>query len=148
MAKHGTRSRYLADCRCDECKEAQRLYQRRYRERRANGLTRPCVAVQAPESGAGQLPVLGQLTGAPNVTRGPVEQAVESELGGLPAAQLRPALVAIAAAMARVLDSTPPTPKPSAAKVLVTVLDMLRKSAQGRRGNLAVVREMADKGAR
>jgi hypothetical protein len=38
-------------------------------------------------------------------------------------------------------------PKPAAAKVLVTVLDTLHKgSAQGRRGNLAVVRTMTEKG--
>jgi hypothetical protein len=36
--------------------------------------------------------------------------------------------------------------QPAAAKVLVTVLDTLRKSAQGRRGNLAVVRDMTAKG--
>jgi hypothetical protein len=75
---------------------------------------------------------------------GPVESAVEAEIGGLAQAELRPALVAIAAAMARVLDSTPPTPKPAAAKVLVTVLDTLHKgAAQGRRGSLAVVRAMS-----
>ena len=132
MSKHGTRSRYLADCRCNECKEAQRVYQRRYRERKANGLTRPCVAVQAPEPEAG----------APNVTPGPVEQAVESELGGLAAAQLRPSLAAVALAMARILDGRVPTPKPAAAKALVSEMDTLHKSAQGRRGNLALVKSM------
>jgi hypothetical protein len=65
---------------------------------------------------------------------------------GLAQAELRPGLVAIAAAMARVLDSTPPTPKPAAAKVLVSVMDALHKSsAHERRGNLAVVREMTTK---
>jgi hypothetical protein len=65
---------------------------------------------------------------------------------GLAQAELRPGLVAIAAAMARVLDSTPPTPKPAAAKVLVSVMDALHKnSAHGRRGNLAVVHEMTTK---
>jgi hypothetical protein len=133
MAKHGTRSRYLADCRCDECKEAQRVYQRRYRERKANGLTRPCVVVQAPEPEAG----------VQEWTPGPVEQAVEAELAGVAGAELRPSLAAIAPAMARILDGRVPTPKPAAAKVLVSVLDTLhRGSAQGRRGNLAVVKSM------
>ena len=78
---------------------------------------------------------------------GPVELAVESELGGLAAAQLRPSLAAVALAMARILDGRVPTPKPAAAKVLVTVLDTLHKgSAQGRRGNLAVVKSMTKKG--
>jgi hypothetical protein len=40
--KHSTRSGYLAGCRCTGCKEAQRTYQQRYRERKANGTTRPC----------------------------------------------------------------------------------------------------------
>jgi hypothetical protein len=129
--KHGTRQRYGGGCRCDDCKAAQRAYQRRYRERRANGETRPVVVVQSPDFVA-DLP-----------RSGPVEQAVESELAGLPAAQSRPAMSAVATAMARILDGKVPTPKPAAAKVLVSVLDTLHKgSAQRRRGNLAVVREM------
>ncbi|HEY1441998.1 MAG TPA: hypothetical protein VGF65_14505 [Mycobacterium sp.] len=48
--------------------------------------------------------------------------------------------------MAKILDGKVPTPKPGAAKVLVSVLDTLHKgSAQGRRGNLAVIREMTTK---
>jgi hypothetical protein len=137
MAKHGTRSRYLADCRCAECKEAQRLYQQRYRERKANGLTRPLSPVVVAELPPAELQPAGP---------GPVEVAVESELGGLPAAQVRPSLAAIALAMARILDGRVPTPKPAAAKALVSALDALHKSsAQGRRGNLALVKEMTTK---
>jgi hypothetical protein len=45
--------------------------------------------------------------------------------------------------MAKILDGRVPTPKPAAAKVLVGVLDTLHKgSAQGRRGNVAVVKSM------
>jgi hypothetical protein len=48
--------------------------------------------------------------------------------------------------MARILDGRVPTPKPAAAKALVTVLDTLHKgSAQGRRGNLASVKSMTKK---
>jgi hypothetical protein len=137
-ARHGTRRGYNEGCRCDRCRYAQRLYQRRYRERKAHGETRPHSAPAA----VAQLPPAELQPAGP----GPVEAAVQQEISGLAQAQLRPALVAIAAAMARVLDSTPPTPKPAAAKVLVTVLDTLRKSAQGRRGNLAVVRDMTAKG--
>jgi hypothetical protein len=134
--KHGTRKRYGAGCRCDECKTAQRLYQRRYRERVVNGETRPAApvaVVQSPDFVA-DLP-----------QRGPVEQAVEAEVGAL--AQPRPTLVAVALAMARILDSSRvPTPKPPAAKVLVSVLDALHKgSTQGRRGSLAVVKSMTKK---
>jgi hypothetical protein len=81
------------------------------------------------------------------VSRGPVEAAVQQEISGLAQAQLRPGLVAIAAATARILDNPrAPSAQPAAAKVLVSVLDTLHKgSAQGRRGNLAVVREMTTK---
>jgi hypothetical protein len=137
-ASHGTRSGYLRGCRCDRCRHAQALYQQRYRERRANGETRPhsapVVVAQLPPA---ELQPVGP---------GPVELAVESELAGLPAAQSRPAMSAIALAMSRILDGEVPTPKPGAAKVLVSVLDTLHKgSAQGRRGNLAVIREMTTK---
>jgi hypothetical protein len=78
---------------------------------------------------------------------GPVESAVEAELGGLASTELRPGLVQIALAMAKILDGHPPTPKPPAAKVLVSVMDTLHKgSAQGRRGNLALVKSMTKKG--
>jgi hypothetical protein len=132
-AQHGTRGRYNEGCRCGDCKAAQCAYQRRYRKRKANGLTRPTAVV---------LEVRNDYEPGP----GPVELAVESELGGLAAAQLRPSLAAIALAMARILDWRVPTPKPAAAKALVSALDALHKSsAQGRRGNLALVKEMTTK---
>jgi hypothetical protein len=131
---HGARQRYGAGCRCDDCKHAQALYQRNYGERRANGLTRPAAVV--PQVRNDYEPEVG-----------PVESAVEAEISGLAQAQLRPGLVAIAAAMARILDnSRAPRAQPAAAKVLVSVLETLHKgSAQGRRGNLAVVCEMTTK---
>ena len=71
---------------------------------------------------------------------------VGEQLHGLPAAQLRPSLAAVALAMAHILDGRVPTPKPAAAKVLVSVMDTLHKgSAQSRRGNLALVRTMTKK---
>jgi hypothetical protein len=121
---HG-RERYRRGCRCDECKEAQRVYQRVYRERHALGLTQP------------QQPPTEQ-----NCSPGPVELAVASELATLVSAESRPALAAIAAAMARLLDSRAVGPKPQAAKVLVTLLDALHKSVPDRRGNLAIVKSM------
>jgi hypothetical protein len=78
---------------------------------------------------------------------GAVEQAVEAELHTLPAAQSRPAMSAIAIAMAKILDGKVPTPKPAAAKALVNAMDALHKSsAQGRRGSLALVRSLTEKG--
>jgi hypothetical protein len=136
---HGTRQRYGAGCRCDDCKAAQCAYQRRYREQKANGLTRPLS------------PLVNDYTSPAEVAEfpppGPVALAVGSELGGLAAAQLRPSLAAVALAMARILDGRVPTPKPAAAKVLVSVLDTLHKgSARSRRGSLSVVRSMTKEG--
>ena len=110
------------------------LVQRRYRDRVANGETRPAsvatVLQVRPTEGA------------------PVESAVQEEINGVTSAELRPGLVQVALAMARILDNPrAPSAQPAAAKVLVTVLDTLRKgSAQGRRGSLAVVRTMVEKG--
>jgi hypothetical protein len=77
---------------------------------------------------------------------GAVEAAVEAELHTLPAAQSRPAMAAIAIAMAKILDGKVPTPKPGAAKVLVSVLDTLHKSTPDRCGNLALVKGMTKRG--
>ena len=128
--RHGYKA-YAAGCRCDQCKEAHRVYQRRYRERKAAGLTQPVAMVQLPTGG--------------NPTVGPVESAVELEVSGL-AADARPTLAAVALAMAKILDGQVPTPKPPAAKVLVSVMDALHKSPQGRRGHLASVKAMTEKG--
>jgi hypothetical protein len=134
-ARHGTRRGYGEGCRCDDCKDAQRLYQRRYREWKAYGETRPHSAPAA----VAQLPPAELQPAGP----GPVEAATKQEIAGL-AAQTRPGLVAIALAMARILDSSrAASAQPAAAKLLVTVLDTLHKgSAQGRRGKLAVVKSM------
>ena len=40
-AEHGKRRRYNAGCRCDDCKEANRVYQQAYQARRANIRYRP-----------------------------------------------------------------------------------------------------------
>ena len=102
-AKHGTRSRYLAGCRCDDCKDAQGIYQQKYRERRGNGTTRlqPIDVVPLPET-----------------DRGPVESGVMAEISGL-AAEARPGLAQAALALARILDNrTAVNQQPAAAKVL------------------------------
>lgn len=133
--KHGTRQRYGGGCRCGTCREAHRLYQRRYRERVVNGENRPAPVAAMP-----------QPAGVTNRNEpGPVEQAVEAEVDGL--MQPRPTLVAVAVAMARILDnSRVPTPKPPAAKVLVGVMDALHKGSVQQRGRLSVVKAMTEKG--
>jgi hypothetical protein len=128
--KHGTRQRYGAGCRCGNCKDAQAIYQRKYRERKANGETRPVLVA----------PVLQLQPTEP----GPVASAVEAELGCLAEAQLRPSLAQAALAMARLLDNPKAVnQQPAPAKVLAALLDKFRSaSAGGRRGGLALVRTM------
>jgi hypothetical protein len=125
VAEHGTRRRYLDEgCRCEDCRAANNAYQRDWRVRRLMG------PVDEPASGPGR-----------------VEAGVTEEIDGL-AAQARPGLAAAALALARVLDNPPAiSSHASAAKVLATLLDKLRAaSARGRRGGLAMVRTMTDKG--
>jgi hypothetical protein len=128
--RHGTRYRYSKGCRCDECAEAARIYQRDYRLRKPGG---PVVA-DDPDSGNSSGP-------------GPVESGVQGEIDGL-AAQARPGLAQVALALARVLDNPRAINQhAAAAKVLSSLLDKLRAaSARGRRGGLAVVRTMTENG--
>ena len=120
MANHGTPSRYSQGCRCADCTEAHRLRAIDYRTRKEESEPEP-------------------------TSPGQVEKAVQAELGGL--AVSRPSLAAVAIAMARILDNPrAKSTQPAAAKVLVSALDALHKSsAQGRRGNLALVKEMTTK---
>ena len=119
-ARHGTRRGYGEGCRCDDCKDAQRLYQRRYRERKANGETRPHsapVMVQLP-------PAEPQPCGP-----GPVESAVRDEIGGL-AAEARPGLAQVALCLARLMDNPRAiNQQPAAAKVLAAVLEKLQSAS-------------------
>ena len=78
---------------------------------------------------------------------GRVESGVAVEIDGL-ASQARPGLAQAALAVARVLDNPRAVNQhAAAAKVLSALLDKLRAvSARGRRGGLAVVRTMTEKG--
>ena len=64
------------------------------------------------------------------------------------AGEARPGLAQAALAMARILDNPRAVnQQPAAAKVLAVMLEKLRSvSARGRRGGLAVVRTMTEKG--
>jgi hypothetical protein len=77
---------------------------------------------------------------------GPVEAGVEAEIAGL--TEARPGIAQAALAMARVLDNPRAVnQQPAAAKALASLLDRLcSASARGRRGNLALVRQMSEKG--
>lgn len=64
------------------------------------------------------------------------------------ASESPPGLAQAALAMARILDNPKAvTTQPAAAKVLASLLDKLHSaSARGRRGGLAVVRDMSKRG--
>jgi hypothetical protein len=126
-AKHGTRHRYNDGCRCEDCTAANAAYQQKYRERRV------IVPLSAPVTPQTFEP-------------GPVEAGVEEEIAGL--AEARPGLAQAALAIARILDSPRAvSSQPAAAKVLAGLLDKLRSaSGGGRRGRLALVRTMTEKG--
>jgi len=125
-ARHGTPRGHGEGCRCDDCRDAQRLYQRRYRERQA---LRNAIPV-SPDEVATEFP-------------DPVESAVRDEIGGL-AAEAHPGFAQTALALARIMDNHKAVnQQPGAAKVSAALLDKLRSaSAPSRRGNLAVVRTM------
>jgi hypothetical protein len=78
-------------------------------------------------------------------SHGPVEAGVQDEISG-PAAEARPGLAQTALALAHIMDNPKAVnQEPAAAKVLVTVLDTLRKgAARNRRGGLELVRVMAE----
>jgi hypothetical protein len=130
-ARHGTRRGYTGGCRCGDCKDAQRVYQRRYRERQRGR------CAESPQ-------VLRNETPEPNGSPGPVESGVTAEISGL-AAEARPGLAQTALALTRVMDNPRAVAQqPAAAKVLAGLLEKLRSaSAHGRRGRLAVVRAMS-----
>ena len=121
----GTRSQYLAGCRCDECRHAEALYKRRLRDNKINGgPARP--------------------TGA-----GAVEMAIWAEVEGLEQAESRPTLVQAAVAMARILDNPrAPGPQPQAAKQLADLMNQLRKGADARKSRLASVKAMTSANAK
>jgi hypothetical protein len=134
-SQHGSNSRYVQGCRCSDCREGHRHAARDYAQRKAGVPNGTAWCSDQQESA----PTV------PNGTPGPVELGVQAELDGVVD---RPGLIAAALAMARLLDD--PTAKnqaPAAAKTLVAVLEKLRSdSARQRRGGLALVRTMTEKG--
>jgi hypothetical protein len=133
-ASHGTQRRYVEGCRCDECKEAHRVSARGYRERRANGLTRPATVFAIPSG------VVSEPAGP-----GPVELGAATEIGEL-AAEACPGLTQTALALARILDNPKAvSTQPAAARQLVAMLGMLSRRSH-RRGKLGVVKSMTADG--
>ena len=131
-AQHGTRHRYIDGCRCDDCKAANRDYQRDLRWRHANGEAgQRATVVSLP---AAQEPVVSG--------PGPVERAVTSEIGGLTQADMRPALVE-PSRWRKILDNPGAvSQQPADAGKLADILNRSHKGAAPRRGGLKLVRAM------
>lgn len=133
--RHGTRTRYNQGCRCDDCKQASRDYDKARRLAKAADVKPSAIVTKLPTA----KPTL--VTGFDEPGR--VEAGVLSEIGALSNAAGRQGLVEIAIALARVLDSPLAIAQhPSAAHRLSETLDKLRKGSEGRAGKLAAVRQM------
>lgn len=131
-AQHGTRTRYNAGCRCDDCVKASRDYDKQRRLNRA-----------AAKVGAGKVSQLPAVSSVHVSEPGRVESGVLAEIDGLSTAASRQGLVEIAIALARVLDSPLAIAQhPSAAHRLSETLDKIRKGSETRQGKLAAVRSM------
>jgi len=120
---HG-RSRYNAGCRCGACRTANREHSRQLRAK---------FLMPVPRA-EGSPPA--------DFVDGPVTLAVRAQLTGLPAAEDRPGLVAIAIRLAQLMDNQSAVPQFSAAaKVLSDILGVLSRQSR-RPGRLTAVRDM------
>lgn len=133
--KHGTRTRYNSGCRCDECKQASRDYDKARRQKMLAAKHTPPTLTALPTGPSVPDSVLPEA--------GRVEAGVLAEIEQLSTTASRQGLVEIAIALARVLDSPLAIAQhPSAAHRLSETLDKLRKGADSRKGKLAAVRSM------
>jgi|DEB19_MinimDraft_2_1074335.scaffolds.fasta_scaffold34443_1 hypothetical protein len=133
--QHGTRTRYNSGCRCDECKQSSRDYDKRRRLAKAADVKPSQVVTRLPVGPGPDESAIG--------SAGRVEAGVLAEIGSLSNSDSRLGLVEIAIALARVLDSPLAIAQhPSAAHRLSETLDKIRKGADGRTGRLAAVRQM------
>lgn len=140
-SEHGTRTRYVAGCRCDECGRANTVYQQKLKNRKRSA----------------SLTALPGTPGRPSVTVpsrdddeevGSTEADVIRELSMLSAAQKQPGLTAAIRQMARILDAPDlATTQPSAMRQMVQGLDKLRAASAGRSGKLASVASMSQRSA-
>jgi hypothetical protein len=120
---HG-RTRYNAGCRCGACRTANREHSRQLRSKFLAPVPR---REESPPA---------------DFVDGPVTLAVRAQLAGLPAAQERPGLVAIAIRLGQLMDTQSAVPQFSAAaKVLSEILGTLSKHST-RRTRLSAVRNM------
>lgn len=134
-SNHGTRTRYNAGCRCDECKLASREYDKARRLAGRRGAPKSAHVTALPSGPRAVATTSGEA--------GRVEAGVMAEIGALSTADSRQGLVEIALALAKVLDSPLAIAQhPSAAHRLSETLDKLRRGADSRQSKLAAVRQM------
>ena len=135
QARHGTITRYNGGCRCEDCREGMRTYNRLYRARKKSGVKpepqkkvvqMPRVVLDAPhEPGGNETALLAQL------------ELWESTVAA------QPALVQAAMALARILDDrTLVSLHAQSVRQYRETLAELRKCVDSRRGKLASVRQI------
>ena len=149
--QHGKRTTYVRGCRCDPCREANRLYGVNLSQRRRTGgpILVPLRPVNANPDG-GTEPQY-QDTNMPNPDEpGRVERQVAAEIEQLTDRVRKgyTGLIESALAMARIIDNTNlATTHPSAQRQLMVALDKLHSVSVGKKGGLAAVAEMSNRGA-
>jgi hypothetical protein len=144
----GNESCYKAGCRSDQCKRAaaDARRERRRREREAIGeFAASDIRTRLVSIPTGDASTSGNVAPAPAThAEDSCVAAVLEEISALE--RPRSGLVAVAVAMAAVLDNPRATSsKPPAAGRLVQVLEKLRSSSPSSRGKLALVRQMTDR---
>lgn len=163
MADHGKRSTYVQGCRCDACTAAHAEYHREYKHRQLAGETGSAAKGSRKAEGERGMARTGKSDG--NVTpifggaqpnsptaeddtddyqMGPVEFGVIEECKNFPQAQVRPAMVEQARALARLMDDERRVALwPTTSRQLTSIMNDLRDSAKRKaRGRLATVQKM------
>ena len=131
-ARHGTRTKYNAGCRCDPCVQVNRDYDKARK-----------LAIRTGQHVPGKVTALPTGTIPAPAEPGRVEAGVMTQLAKLSTTEDRPGLVEIALAMARVLDNPLAIAQHgSTGKALAEIMDKIGKGADARRSKLASVRQM------
>lgn len=144
--KHGLEGYRKRRCRCKVCLAANTAYMRRYRARR-RGLSEPPPSADENEVSVTVLPAPADVDPEPGLTeQGVIDRCTTGDL--VAAAQRMPDLVASCRALARIMDDRRQVPtQPSAHRQLMMGMAKLETAAAfGRRGRLASVAEMSQRG--
>lgn len=135
VTSHGSGG-YRTGCRCDICRKAETLRKANYRARGGSTVVSMPASSRSRSGNARRLSRVG-----------PVEEAVSEEAASSAVAPERPAIVAMAKAMARILDSDDLVAMhPQAARQLQASLTQLAPRVKKSKGRLAAVRGMTQRG--